>query len=124
MKTIALYDETCTLCKESKQFFEKIDRKQKVSWVSLQEYEKSESPHSFDKIELRRELHIITARGKVYKGFHAVRYLFLLSSQTIVLGYFLYLPGMSLFGNPIYKLIAKNRHKFFRKKCDNGSCSL
>ncbi|WNS74673.1 DUF393 domain-containing protein [Bacillus sp. DTU_2020_1000418_1_SI_GHA_SEK_038] len=124
MKTIALYDETCSLCKESKRFFEKIDFFQKISWVSLQEYERNGHPLLFDKISLRRELHIISSSGKVRKGFDAVRYILLLSPPLNLLGLCLFLPGMSFAGNPIYKWIAKNRHKFLRKKCDNGSCSL
>ncbi|MEH7389043.1 thiol-disulfide oxidoreductase DCC family protein [Bacillus sp. JJ1474] len=124
MKTIALYDETCSLCKESKQFFEKIDRFHKVSWVSLQEYEKTRHSIPFDKISLRRELHIISSGGKVRKGYDAIRYLLLLTPPLNLLGLCLYFPAMSFVGNPLYKWVAKNRHKFFRKKCDNGSCSL
>ncbi|MBY0124180.1 thiol-disulfide oxidoreductase DCC family protein [Bacillus sp. S/N-304-OC-R1] len=124
MKTTALYDETCSLCKESKQIFKKIDWLRKIEWVSLQDYERKNQLISFDRTSLRRELHIITSNGKVLKGYNAVRHLLLLSPPASLFGFFLYIPGMSFLGDPLYKWIAKNRHKFLRKKCDNGSCSL
>lgn len=124
MKTISLYDGSCSLCKESKKIFEKLDSFQKVHWISLQEYERTKQSISFNKIDLRKELHIITKSGKVLKGFYAIRYLFLLFPATIVVGALLYVPFSYLIGNPIYKWIAKNRHRFIKKKCDNDSCSL
>lgn len=68
MKTIALYDGTCSLCKETKKIFKKLDWLNKVEWISLQEYEKIPNSLSFSKIDLRRELHIITPSGGVKKG--------------------------------------------------------
>lgn len=124
LKTTALYDETCSLCKDSKQIFKKIDWFRKIEWISLQNYEKNNHLFSFDRTSLRKELHIITSSGKVLKGYSAVRYLLLLSPPMSLFGILLYIPGMAFFGDPIYKRIAKNRHKFLRKKCDNGSCSL
>lgn len=124
MKTIALYDGECSLCKESKRIFEKLDSFQKVHWISLQEYEQVEQAISFNKIDLRKELHIITTEGKVLKGFYAVRYLLLFFPVTIIVGALLFVPFTSLLGKPIYKWVAKNRHRFLKKKCDNGNCSL
>ncbi|MBS4191716.1 DUF393 domain-containing protein [Bacillus sp. FJAT-49705] len=124
MKTIALYDKTCSLCKETKRIFKKFDWLHKVEWVSLQEYEKKDQAIPFDYNSLRKELHIITSGRKVLTGFYAVRYLLTLFPATMVLGAILYIPGMSILGTIIYKWIAKNRHKILRKKCDNGSCSL
>ncbi|MFO1444250.1 DUF393 domain-containing protein [Bacillus sp. Bva_UNVM-123] len=124
MKTLALYDNTCSLCKQSKRVFQKLDWLHQVKWVSLQEYEQMEEGESFNKVDLRRELHIITSRGKVLKGYNAIRYLFVLFPATAIGGVILFLPFTHLLGNPIYKRIAKNRHRFLRKKCDDGSCSL
>lgn len=124
MKAIALYDETCSLCKESKRILEKFDSFKKVQWVSLQEYEKVEQAISFNKVDLRKELHIITNDGKVLKGFYAVRYLLIFFPATFIVGAILFVPFSSVIGNPIYKWIAKHRHRFLKKKCDNDSCSI
>lgn len=124
MKTIALYDGTCSLCRETKRLSEKLDWLNKVEWVSLQEYEKNPRSISFSNQDLRKELHIITPNGEVKKGYYAVRRLLLQFPATLILSVLLYVPFAALIGNPIYKWIAKNRKKFLRKNCDDGSCTL
>ncbi|WP_080844346.1 thiol-disulfide oxidoreductase DCC family protein [Cytobacillus gottheilii] len=124
MKMTVLYDGTCSLCKESKRVFEKLDWRGKAAWMSLQEYEKISDGTHFNKKELRKEIHLITSNGKVVKGYYAVRLIMLQCPPVFVLGLLMYLPLVPLIGNPIYKWVAKNRHKFFRRKCDDGSCAL
>lgn len=124
MKIYALYDANCTLCQESKRIFQKIDRKTKVNWLSLQEYEKTDQEYSFSAIELRRELHIILPDKRVLKGFEAVRKLLLISPYTFLIGSFLHIPYMHVIGRPIYGWIAKRRHQFKAHKCSDDSCSL
>jgi predicted DCC family thiol-disulfide oxidoreductase YuxK len=124
MKTTALYDGTCSLCKETKRIFTKIDWLHKVEWVSLQEFEKSEQNLTIDQATLRKEIHVITHSGKMLKGFYAVRYMLLLFPSTIIIGALLHLPFVPLIGNPVYQWVAKNRHKLLKRKCEDGSCSL
>ncbi|MDE3839982.1 DUF393 domain-containing protein [Bacillus methanolicus] len=124
MKTIALYDQTCSLCQETKRIFNKLDWLGKVEWISLQEYEKKQSCFPFRKEDLRKELHIVTPSNKIYKGFYAVRRLLVLLPATFFFGILIHAPLVDRIGSPIYKWVAKNRHKFLRKNCDSGSCSL
>ncbi|WP_246860959.1 DUF393 domain-containing protein [Bacillus sp. REN3] len=123
-KTMALYDESCSLCQQTKRTMEKLDWFHRVEWISLQEHEKAGSGPGFRAAALRRELHIIDQNGKVLKGFYAVRRLFLLFPLTFAAGLLMYLPLAPAVGNPFYKWIAANRYRFMRRKCENGSCSL
>jgi len=104
--------------------FQKFDWFRRVSWVSLQEYEQMDTVRQFNKKNLRKELHLITPRGKILKGFYAIRYLFLLFPATMILGVILFFPFTPLIGIPLYRFIAKNRHRFLNEKCKDGSCSL
>nr|WP_034645502.1 DUF393 domain-containing protein [Bacillus methanolicus] len=124
MKTIALYDKTCLLCQETKRLFNKLDWLGKVEWIPLQEYEKKQSRFAFRKEDLRKEIHIITPSNKIYKGFYAVRRLLVNFPATFLFGILIHVPFADRIGNPIYKWLAKNRHKFLRKNCDRGSCSI
>lgn len=107
----------------TKKSFQKLDLLHRVDWVSLQKYEQEYGEPQFSR-ELRKELHIITPEKKVLKGFYAVRKLLLLFPLTFVPGLFMHLPFASAAGVPVYRLIARNRHKLLRKKCKDGSCSL
>ncbi|HAQ06959.1 MAG TPA: DUF393 domain-containing protein [Bacillus bacterium] len=124
VKMTALYDKSCRLCKQTRKTLEKLDWLNKVEWISLQEYEQLNEGIKIEAVELRREIHIIDKRGNIQKGYYAIRRMFLLFPVTLLLGLIMYIPFSSLIGNPIYKWIANNRHRFFRKKCDDGSCSL
>ncbi|MBP2243339.1 putative DCC family thiol-disulfide oxidoreductase YuxK [Cytobacillus eiseniae] len=104
--------------------FQKLDWLEKVEWISLQEYEKGEHTHIFDKESLRKELHLITPTGKVLKGYYAIRYLFLLFPASCLIGLIGYIPLSPIIGKPIYKWVAKNRHRWTKGKCKDGSCSL
>lgn len=124
MKINALYDEKCILCQEMKKKLQKLDVFQKIKWVSLQEYEQQSHAKSFHATDLRKELHILLPNGRVLKGFYAVRKLLLLSPFTFLLGLLLYFPFVPVVGRPVYSWVAKNRHLFMKKKCDDGSCSF
>jgi predicted DCC family thiol-disulfide oxidoreductase YuxK len=124
VKTMALYDNTCQLCQMTKKSFGKLDLLHRVEWISLQKYEKEHGELIFSSKELRRELHIITPSQEVLKGFYAVRRLLLLFPLTFVFGLLLHFPLASAAGVPVYRWIARNRHKLLRKKCKDGSCTL
>ncbi|MFE8703330.1 thiol-disulfide oxidoreductase DCC family protein [Cytobacillus sp. FJAT-54145] len=124
MKRIALYDGKCSLCKESKKIFQKLDVLNQVEWISLQQYNEENGECDFHPVELRKELHLLLPSGKALKGFFAVRSVLLRSPYSFVFALPLYIPFVHLIGSPIYRWIAKNRHKFLKRKCDDGSCSL
>ena len=125
LKNLALYDESCSLCQLSKKRVMSLDWFKQVKWVSLQEYEKkSNRIYIFNKKELRKELHLITERGEVLKGFYAIRKMMFHCPLLFIPGVICYIPFVDLIGNRVYRWVAKNRHFFFRQSCDDGKCSL
>lgn len=124
MKNVALYDETCSLCQLSKKKIMELDVLQRIEWVSLQTYEKTPNIISFNRKELRKEIHLITSKGKVLKGFYAMRNIMLQCPLLFIFGIICYVPFADVIGNPIYRWVAKNRHIFLRQSCKDGNCSL
>lgn len=92
--------------------------------MSLQEYERKGFSPRFKAVDLRREIHMINPDGKVLVGYWAVRRLLLLSPITCLIGLVLHLPFVHLIGNRVYRLLAKNRYKLNKRKCEDNSCSL
>lgn len=124
LKELALYDESCSLCQVSKKRVMALDWLKRVNWVSLQEYEKKANNHYLNKKELRTQLHLITANGEILKGFYAIRKIMLQCPLLMIPGVICYMPFVDLFGNRVYRWVAKNRQIFLGKSCDDGNCSL
>ncbi|NHM33127.1 thiol-disulfide oxidoreductase DCC family protein [Neobacillus terrae] len=124
MKMIPLYDAKCSLCQETKKWFEKLDWLNKVQWTSLQEYENPGGEKQFKSADLRKEMHLLLPSGRVLKGFYAVRKLMIHFPLTFLPGMILYFPFMDRIGVPAYRWTAKNRYRFLRKNCKDGSCSI
>jgi predicted DCC family thiol-disulfide oxidoreductase YuxK len=124
LEIVVLYDGNCALCLRTKTILQKIDLFKKVTWLSLQEFEEVQKDARFTAKELRSELHILLPNQRVLKGYKAVRRILLISPYTFIFASILYLPFLHFIGDPIYRWIARNRHLFFKQKCDDGSCSL
>lgn len=101
-----------------------LDWFKRVNWVSLQEYERKPNNLYINKKELRIQLHLITVKGEVLKGFYAIRKIMLQCPLLVIPGIICYIPFVDFVGNRVYRWVAKNRHIFFGKSCDDGKCSL
>lgn len=124
LKVIALYDETCSLCQMSKNRMMPLDWFNRVNWISLQDFEKKLSLPLINRKELRKELHLITVKGEILKGFYAIRKIMLQCPLLVILGVICYIPFADIFGNKIYRFVAKNRYLFFQNSCDDDKCSF
>lgn len=124
MKYVALYDGNCVLCLKSKAKSQKLDWLNRVSWISLQQYELEGRRPSFKAVDLRRELHLLDEQGRVFKGFYAMRKLLLQFPLTFLPALLLHLPFSGYLGNPFYRWVARNRFKWMGRECTDGSCSL
>ncbi|MBC1492553.1 DUF393 domain-containing protein [Listeria booriae] len=112
MKDIVLYDGNCRFCKASKRLFEKLDWMHVVDWQALQ----SVDVPGFSQEELMREIHLITPKGEVKKGFFAIRRMLLRFLLTGLIGLILHLPFLKPAGRFGYKVVADNRTCTLRKK--------
>lgn len=123
-KTIVLYDRHCFLCQQSKKWIEKLDWLNRLSWISLQQYAEDHSV-SKDKLKsMQAEIHAITPNDHEHVGYDAMKVIFIRCPLTFVMGLFMYIPKTKIIGKPLYRLIAQNRYRLFKSKCENGSCGI
>lgn len=113
-----------SLCRLSKNRVKKLDWFKQITWLSLQEFEQQPNHIHYNKKELRTELHLITAKGDAVKGFYAIRKIMLRCPLLVLPGMICYLPYVELIGNRVYRWVAKSRHFFLKKPCDDGKCGL
>ncbi|MBO8171037.1 MAG: DUF393 domain-containing protein [Bacillaceae bacterium] len=102
---IVYYDEQCPICRKSRRLIESIERKP-VQWVPLESAEAC----GLDPESCFEQIHV-EYRGKIYKGFYALR-LILWQTRFYFLVPLLYIPGVSWLGQKCYLFIAKRRYRF------------
>lgn len=122
-KLIVLYDSQCQLCVQTKRWFEKFDWFLQIRWTPLDHYDLTDQANIRSE-DVRREIHVVEKNRNLYKGFSAVRKIMLVCPPTFFLAILLYFPYAKKIGDPLYQIIAKNRHKLLRKKCQSGNCLL
>ncbi len=101
------------LCNRARDLIEKFDWLHHIRHVDIYDHDTvSTLPFSLpDESELVTEVHLIDKNGHIYRGFAAVRKILGCLPVTAVFSVFLYIPGIPLLGNIVYRYIAKNRKR-------------
>lgn len=122
------YDNYCGFCRNVVYLLQALDSYKRLEFFNLQNPQIYQKFPQFKQADLERELHLLTAEGKVLKGFFAFRYLTHTISGLYLLAPIFYFPGASLVGPWVYKWVADNRSKYFYcHSCGlkhGGSCAL
>ncbi|RSL32874.1 DUF393 domain-containing protein [Salibacterium salarium] len=121
---VVFYDEACGLCQQSKHEIEKWDRNQLITWRSIQDPDILKEYPFLKEKNVQQAMHLLENDTFLYTGYAAVKRIV----QRISIGKWLtplfYLPGIDWAGDRIYKMVAKNRHKFTSHHCDTGVCNI
>lgn len=113
-----VFDGECGFCQRSIRLGKMFDWLHRIDWrARLEPGLKEEYPRLSDE-DTQNRMISIRADGKTYGGFYAVRDIMLQFPLTFLPALLLYIPGMSLIGVPVYKWIAKNRHRFGSHSCE------
>ena len=122
-----LYDEQCPLCRRTAARLQSIRTSARIVAVPLQEANVSQLLPGAHLEDLLAELHVIDRDGRVYRGADAV---LAVLEQARGIGPWLAavrrLPGFRSLSAKVYRLIARNRYRWFGRSdsCESGSCEL
>jgi predicted DCC family thiol-disulfide oxidoreductase YuxK len=107
-----IFDGDCGFCRRSIQLGRRLDWLGKVEWLArLSNGVKDRFPQVKDE-ETQNRMVSIRPDGKTYGGFYAVRDIARHLPLTFLPALFLYIPGVSFLGVPVYGWVARNRHHF------------
>lgn len=121
--TVVLYDADCGFCTRSVRILRRLDRTGRLRLVPLQGAAASiaDAPPEY---VLHETLHVRDAEGRWYVGGSAwIR----ISGEVAVLrplGVLARLPLVRRAVEPVYALIARNRHRISRLLGDDDTCRL
>lgn len=103
------YDGRCGVCRRSRRVLSRLDWLGALRWQDLNTTPEADLPvplaHALEALTLR------TARGRLLRGYAAVRRALLRTPLGFLPALLLYLPGVSALGERCYARFARHRHR-------------
>ena len=107
MRTV-YFDDGCEACEKAAQ---KIRADIDLTIVGMSE----DLPRFIDKEALKRDVHAMDENGVMHRGIDAIIVILRWHPQGRYIAPILALPGIKQIGAGVYRVIAANRHRWFRK---------
>jgi predicted DCC family thiol-disulfide oxidoreductase YuxK len=119
-----LYDGSCSICRGSAERVRRCDAHRRIELLDLHD---ASVPLRFPQVDheiAMRWMQAVDSVGRVYGGVDAwVRIGRLLRGWNLV-AWLLLVPGIHWFAARIYSWVARNRYRWNREVCTDGSCAL
>jgi len=119
-----LYDGNCGLCRASVARLRRIDRDSRIELLDLHDPSVSARFPQVNREEALRLMQAVDPAGKVYAGVDAWACAGLALPGWKVVAWLLLVPGIHFAAGKIYAWVARNRYRWNRELCADGSCSV
>ena len=117
-KWTLFYDGNCGFCAGARRWLSKLDFFQIIEWTPYQTLE--EPPAGLSWEDLDRYAWMDTGRGRLRRGFYAMRLLTLKLPPLLPFAPLMWLPGMHLAGEAVYGWVSRNRYCLTHSPVDGG----
>jgi len=118
-----LYDGACSLCRSSAARVRRFDRRSLVEFLDANDPEAQRRFPQVDRDAALRWMQAVDSRGRVYGGADAWARIAMLLPGWKLLAWVLLVPGIRSAAQSIYAWVARNRYRWNRKICADGSCA-
>jgi len=106
-----IYDGDCSFCKGWVEWARKRDAEQKLEFITCQSDERKQRFPQIQEADCLKGMYVVLPDGRFFWGADALSYfLGAVSGWRWSAGLFR-IPGALFIARPIYRLIARNRHK-------------
>jgi len=119
-----LYDGACSLCRASVSRAQRFDSDRRIEFLDARDPVVTSRFPQVDRELALRSMHAVNGRGQVWSGVEAWARIGMLLPGWNMLAWVLLLPGVRQVGAKIYHGVARNRYRWNREACADGSCSL
>lgn len=119
-----LYDGSCSLCRGSVARVRRFDTRHRLELMDLHD---ASVPQRFPQIDpevARRWMQAVDPQGHVFSGVDAWARIGLRLPGWNLLAWVLLVPGIHWAGTKIYNWVARNRYRWNRSVCSDGSCAV
>ena len=119
-----LFDGTCSLCRASVVRVRPFDRARRIEFLDLHDVDFVRRFPNINLEEAMRSMQAVDKQGRVYTGADAWAQIGLQLPGWNLLACVLLVPGVHWMSRIIYRWIARNRYRWNRDVCADGSCTL
>jgi len=119
-----LYDGTCNLCRASVARVRRMDPHGHIELVDLHD---ASIPARFPQVNIDEAMRLMQAvdpGGRVYSGADAWARIGLALPGWKLIAWLLLVPGIHLVAQRFYGWVARNRYRWNRELCEDGTCAL
>jgi predicted DCC family thiol-disulfide oxidoreductase YuxK len=119
-----LYDGGCSLCRTSVTRVQRFDRRRRIEFLSLHELSAQTRFPQIDREVAMRWMQAVDARGRISSGADAWARIGMLLPGWNLLAWILLIPGIHWVAAKMYAWIARNRYRWNRDLCADGTCTV
>lgn len=123
-KLTVLYDGACNLCRASVARVRRMDPRGLIELVDLHD---ATVPARFPQVNIDEAMRVMQAvdpAGHVYSGADAWARIGLTLPGWKLIAWLLLVPGIHFAAQHFYGWIARNRYRWNRDLCEDGTCAL
>lgn len=119
-----LYDGACGLCRASVARVRRIDPGGRIELVDLHDVSVAARFPQVDSEKAMRLMQAVDPSGRVYSGVDAWARVGLALPGWNLVAWLLLVPGIHFVTQGIYAWVARNRYRWNREACADGSCAV
>lgn len=121
---IVLYDDECSMCTFQMKVLSWLDWFDVLALTPLSDPKAKEVAPRLTREQLIEAIHLVTPEGRIHRGARAIRFAGMRLPLLVPLALFLWLPGVILIAELIYKWVSRNRHLLSRIFGCKDACAI
>lgn len=119
-----LFDGSCSLCRTSVARVQRFDPHHRIEFLDLHDPQAALRFPQVNREEAMKLMQAADSNGQVFAGVDAWARIGLLLPGWNLLAWTLLVPGIHWIAAKIYAWIARNRYRWNRAACADGTCDL
>ena len=119
-----LYDGACNLCRASVARVRRMDPRARIELLDLHDASVAARFPQVNLDEAMRLIQAVDPCGRVYSGADAWAHIGLVLPGWKLVAWLLLVPGIHIVAQHLYAWVARNRYRWNRELCEDGTCAL
>jgi predicted DCC family thiol-disulfide oxidoreductase YuxK len=118
------FDKSCNLCRGSAERVRRLDKAQRIELLDLQD---AAALQRFPQVQpevAMRWMQAVNVQGEVFSGSDAWAQIGALLPGWKLVAWILRVPGIRWIAGKFYSWIARNRYRWNRAVCEDGTCQV